>query len=396
MNRFWVRLSIVIGLVVVVVVMFPILVRNLAVMPTPPPQAVIVHSSIPPGVPPESLPVLQVYFENIFWERTLITLLVGAVVGVVAGILSSRWLTAPLNRLQRAVQAISRHQLNTRVPEKGSLEVKSLARSFNQMAAELEEAEALRRNLLADVSHELRHPAHLLQGNLQAIQDGVYPLDMQEIERLSTQARHLTTLINDLYLLAQAEAQQLPLNRQSTDLGTLISSALEPFQIPSLSRQVSLSFQPPASPVTAEVDIMRIRQVIHNLLDNALRHTLPGGEVRLALLAETGQVRIRIADTGEGSPARLAMPLIAPAISESHPDAQRATNAPPPPLGSTSGTSASHAAESTVLETKLCIASPNRRKETPNPGNGGSSTRPNPSSISPMGVIMPIGSFAKG
>ena len=307
MNRFWVRLSIVIGLVVVVVVMFPILERQLMFIPAPPPQTIIVHSSVPPGMPanvsPESMPVLQVYFENIFWERTLITLLIGGGIGVLAGILSSRWLTAPLSRLEKAVQAISHHQLSTRVPEKGSLEVKSLARSFNQMAAELETGEALRRNLLADVSHELRHPAHLLQGNLQAIQDGVYPLDMQEIERLSTQARHLTTLINDLYLLAQAEAQQLPLNRQSTDLGTLISSALEPFQIPSLSRQVSLSFQPPASPITAEVDIMRMRQVIHNLLDNALRHTLPGGEVRLALLAEAGQVRIRIADTGEGIPA---------------------------------------------------------------------------------------------
>ena len=198
MNRFWVRLSIVIGLVVVVVVLFPILERTMMFIPVPPPQTD--HRSLkyasrqcPSNVSPESMPVLQVYFENIFWERTLTTLLVGAMVGVVAGILSSRWLTAPLSRLQKAVQAISHHQLSTRVPEKGSLEVKSLARSFNQMAAELETGEALRRNLLADVSHELRHPAHLLQGNLQAIQDGIYPLDMQEIERLSDQAQHLTT-----------------------------------------------------------------------------------------------------------------------------------------------------------------------------------------------------------
>jgi HAMP domain-containing protein len=85
---------------------------------------------MPSNIIPESMPVLKVYFENIFWERTLITLLVGALVGVITGILPSRWLTAPLSHLQQAVQAISRHQLNTRVPEKGSLEVKSLARSF--------------------------------------------------------------------------------------------------------------------------------------------------------------------------------------------------------------------------------------------------------------------------
>ncbi len=309
MNRFWVRLSIVIGLVVVVVVLFPILERTMMVTPAVSPQTVIIHSymspaGVPPaGVPPESMPVLQVYFENIFWERTLTTLLVGALVGVVAGILSSRWLTAPLNRLQKAVQAISRHQLNTRVPEKGSLEVQLLARSFNQMAAELEAGEELRRNMLADVSHELRHPAHLLQGNLQAIQDGVYPLNMQEIECLSAQAQHLTTLINDLYLLAQAEAQQLPLNRQSADLAGLLQGSLEPYQTRSAGQQVQLYFVSTAEPVFVEVDVMRMRQVIHNLLDNALRHTPAGGEVRMELEADAGQARIRIRDTGEGIPA---------------------------------------------------------------------------------------------
>ena len=299
MNRFWVRLSIVIGLVIVVVVLFPILVRHLQVMPArpvPPPPPY-------PGVPSESMPALQNYFEGFFWERTLITLLVGALVGVVAGVLSSRWLTAPLIRLEKAVQAISRHQLNTRVPEKGSLEVKSLARSFNQMAAELEAGEQLRRNLLADVSHELRHPAHLLQGNLQAIQDGVYPLNMQEIERLFLQAQHLTRLINDLYLLAQAEAQQLPLNRQPTELSELLLRAIEPYKMRADGCQVTLTFQPPAEPALAEVDVMRLRQVIDNMLDNAFRYTPAGGEVHVLLQTNPEQVHICITDTGEGIPA---------------------------------------------------------------------------------------------
>jgi len=309
-NRFWLRLSIVIGLVVVVVVLFPILARVLGIMPLDRPQAIRMGSGAPPGqpldvppdVPPESMPVLQVYFENIFWERTLVTLLVGALVGVVAGILSSRWLTAPLNRLQQAVQAISRHQLNTRVPEKGSLEVKSLAHSFNQMAADLEEAETLRRNLLADVSHELRNPAHLLQGNLQAIQDGIYPLDMKEIEHLSAQAQHLSKLINDLYLLAQAEAQQLPLDRQPTDLARLLQSSIEPYRTCAAFSQVRLVFQPPADSVLADVDVIRMRQVIDNLLDNAFRYTPAGGEVRLVLKADAEEVCIIVSDSGEGIP----------------------------------------------------------------------------------------------
>ncbi len=301
MNRFWVRLSIVIGLVVILVVLFPILERELGLTPERPqlPPALPAY----PNLPPESLQGLQTYFEGYLWRRTLTTLLVGGAVGVLAGILSSRWLTAPLSRLEKAVQAISSHQLNTRVAEKGSLEVKSLAKSFNQMATELEEAETLRRNLLADVSHELRHPAHLLQGNLQAIMDGVYPLEMDEIERLSEQAQHLTNLINDLYLLAQAEAQQLPLNRQSAELNTLLQSIVEACQGSAASRQVRLRFEPPAQAVQAEVDMMRVRQVVENLLDNALRHTPAEGEVVVNLKAEAGEACITVSDTGEGIPA---------------------------------------------------------------------------------------------
>jgi len=301
MNRLWVRLSIVIGLVVILVVLFPILERQLQVIPAqpqPPPPP----PSVYPNLPAESVQGLQIYFESYFWRRTLTTLLVGGLVGVLAGILSSRWLTAPLSRLEKAVQAISRRQLNTRVAEKGSLEVKSLAKSFNQMATELEKAEALRRSLLADVSHELRHPAHLLQGNLQAILDGVYPLEMGEIERLSEQAQHLSNLINDLYLLAQAEAQQLPLNCQSAELSTLLQSIVEAFQGSAASHQVHLRFEPPAQAVQAEVDVMRVRQVVENLLDNALQHTPAEGEVVVSLEAEAAEVRITVSDTGEGIP----------------------------------------------------------------------------------------------
>ena len=299
MNRLWIRLSVVIGLVILVVVLFPIVERQVGLIPQPAQQP----PPFPyPNLPPESVQGLQSYFEGFFWQRTLTTLLAGALIGVIAGVISSRWLTAPLSRLEKAVQAISRHQFNTRVPEKGSLEVKSLAHSFNQMAFDLESAEALRRNLLADVSHELRHPAHLLQGNLQAIQDGVYPLNMEEIGRLSEQAHHLTNLINDLYLLAQAEAQQLPLNCQITDLEALVQSAVEPFQTSATNRQVRLNIDPPAQPVSVEIDVMRMRQVIQNILDNALRHTPGGGAVRLSLDGNTRQAHIVISDTGEGIP----------------------------------------------------------------------------------------------
>ncbi len=243
-----------------------------------------------------------------FLGRTLLT--VAAVAGgggVIFGILMSRTLTAPLNRLAEAARAIGARDLSRRVEEKGSAEMVSVARAFNDMAADLEQAEALRRNLLADIAHELRTPLSVVQGNLRAILDEVYPLEQAEIARLYEQTRLLSRLVNDLHELAQAEANQLPLNRQATDLARLIADTADIFLPSAEAEGVTLhtEISSPLPPVT--VDAARLQQVLQNLLANALRHTPSGGSITLGAAAsdddgDNEAVRLWVADTGEGIP----------------------------------------------------------------------------------------------
>jgi len=202
--------------------------------------------------------------------------------------------------LEQGAAAISKHQLDYRVPIKGSHELKSVARSFNRMAAELEQQETLRRNMLADVTHELRHPVHLLQGNLQALLDQVYPLNMEEVNRLLEQTGNLTTLVNELYELTLADAHELPLNTEKTDLTVIIASTVEAFLTPAEHKQIYLNSEIPDNSIYCKIDTSRIRQVLQNLLGNALRYTPEGGKIHVELDSTDDMAIINIRDTGIG------------------------------------------------------------------------------------------------
>lgn len=220
--------------------------------------------------------------------------------GITFGILMSRSLTAPLNNLVRGARAIGTRNFSQRVEEKGSDEIIAVARAFNEMASNLEHAEQLRRNLLADVAHELRTPLSVLQGNLRAILDEVYPLDQTEMARLYEQTRFLSRLVNDLHELAQAEAGQLPLNKQETDLAELVRTTVESFRPSTEAKAISLQTELPTNLPPLWVDGERLRQVLQNLLANALRHTPSGGVIAVRATSEPGFTRLSVADTGEG------------------------------------------------------------------------------------------------
>jgi signal transduction histidine kinase len=202
--------------------------------------------------------------------------------------------------LEEGAQAITARDLSHRVPVQGSREIRAVADSFNQMAQRLETAESLRQNLLADVAHELRHPVHILKGNLQAILDDVYPLNKEEIARLVDQTQHLTALINDLHELAQAEAQQLPLHKQATDIAQLVKDVTAVFKPAAAAKQIELQVALLGAMPTIEVDTARMRQVLHNLLDNALRHTPGNGRVHITVEQTEAGLQIKVADSGAG------------------------------------------------------------------------------------------------
>jgi two-component system OmpR family sensor kinase/two-component system sensor histidine kinase BaeS len=236
----------------------------------------------------------------------LLVATVGGIGGILFGILMSRNLTAPLNHLAEAARAIGARNLSQRVEVSGSDEVIEVARAFNEMAAALEQVETLRRNLVADVAHELRTPLSVLQGNLRAILDDVYPLNKTEVTRLYDQTRLLSRLVNDLHELAQAEARQLPLNPQPTDLADLIHTTAATFAPVAEDKGVTLEAQVPPDLPSVLADPARLAQVLHNLLANALYHTPAGSTIWLRAGYDTGKAGrpshlwLAVQDSGEG------------------------------------------------------------------------------------------------
>jgi two-component system, OmpR family, sensor kinase len=224
-------------------------------------------------------------------------------IGVALGLALSRGITAPLGRLAAATHRVARGHLDERVPERGSAEMIDVARSFNAMAADLERAEQQRRDMVADIAHELRTPLSVVQGNLQAILDDLYPLDKREIAAIHDETRTLSRLINDLHDLALADAGRLSLHPESLEVGPLVDQMVAFLADHAAEHGVALSaaMAPELPPALADRD--RLRQIISNLLINALRYTQPGGHVTVEVARDSQQgdrLRVAVRDTGPG------------------------------------------------------------------------------------------------
>jgi signal transduction histidine kinase len=220
-------------------------------------------------------------------------------VGTGGGFLIGRVVSAPIGDLVKAARRFGKGELDVRVPPRGSQEMVELADTFNKMAADLQQAEILRSNLMADVSHELRTPLTVLEGNLRAALDHVVPLDEVEIANLYNQTRHLTRLVNDLHELTLAESGHLLIEKVPADIHGMVAEILQALEPLATEKNITLFNQVEALP-EAVIDSMRIRQVLFNLLSNALRHTQQGGAITVYGTTSSGNLRIAVADTGEG------------------------------------------------------------------------------------------------
>ncbi len=248
--------------------------------------------------------------DQAFLEQVNLALVQAGVIaialGLLMGVILARNLSAPLSRLADAARRITHGQPGQRVPLTGADELRDLAASFNEMADHLEEAEMLRRNMISDIAHELRTPLSVIQGNLQAIIDDVYPLEKTEIEDIYEESVMLHRLIDDLHELAQAEAGQLSLNLEAADLVALAKNTTSLFEGLAQEKGIRFDFNAPADLPLVQADADRARQVLHNLLGNALRHTPEGGQVSLSIARAQSKgsnfLRISISDTGPGIP----------------------------------------------------------------------------------------------
>ena len=209
---------------------------------------------------------------------------------------------APVGDLIEASGKVEEGDFSARVPERGPREVRALARAFNAMSEKLEETERHRRSALADVSHELRTPLTVIQGNLEALLDGVYPADAEHLQPLLDETRVLERLIEDLRTLTLAEAGSLVLHREPTDLGALLTDVAASYRGQADQAGIALTVTAPDSLPALDVDPARIREVVSNLLTNALRHTPRGGKVELSAALADDHVEVTVHDTGSGIP----------------------------------------------------------------------------------------------
>jgi len=226
------------------------------------------------------------------------------VAAVVMSAVLSRQLAAPLRRLRRAAEAVAAGTPWPGVEVRSQDEVGDLARALNTMAADLQAAEEQRRQMTADVAHELRNPLSVVRGNLEALLDDVYPLDKEHLAPVYEETVLLQRLVDDLRTLSLAEGGQLHLKRQPVDVGDLLTRLADGTQVVAQDRGLSLTVDVAAGLPALSADPDRLRQVLGNLLANALRLTPRGGAVALrASAAEGGRTRLEVADTGAGIPA---------------------------------------------------------------------------------------------
>ena len=242
------------------------------------------------------------------WHTGGVPPLLPAVVLLIALVVAARALRrtgGTLDELNSAAERVADGDFRARVdvPRAGPPPLRELVRGFNAMAERLELDEKQRRSLLADVSHELRTPLAVVQGNLEAMLDGVHPADEEHLTAILDETRVLARLVDDLRTLALSDTGSLPLHREPTDVAVLAAEVAASFRPAAEAGGVELTTETTDLPLL-DVDPVRVREVMSNLVANALRYTPRGGRIGVAVAAASDgtAVRVAVTDTGSGIP----------------------------------------------------------------------------------------------
>ena len=230
--------------------------------------------------------------------RIIAAVLAVLVVVVLLTVVGSQRILRPVAELTAAARRMESGKLDERVVSVGHDEIGQLAQAFNSMAASLEESELERRTLTSDIAHELRTPLSNIRGYLEAIQDGVVEPTAEVVASLHEEALLLQQLVDDLQTLSLAEAGHLRLHLEPVDLAVLATQVVTAYQAQAESAGVTLVAVGTASP--RPLDAVRMRQVLGNLIGNALRHTPAGGTITVSVVADGEGLRVAVADSGEG------------------------------------------------------------------------------------------------
>jgi two-component system OmpR family sensor kinase/two-component system sensor histidine kinase BaeS len=215
-------------------------------------------------------------------------------------IVAVRRFGVPLGDVVEAAGRVADGDYAARVTEHGPPSLRMVGRAFNSMASKLEAQNTQRRELMADIAHELRTPLSVIQGRLEGLLDGVYARDDAQLNQVLGDTRVLARLVDDLRTLAQSDSGTLALQKEATDLGILAQDIVETFSGEATSHRVSLRLDAPSDLPLVSVDPLRIREVLMNLLSNAVHHTPSGGSIVMSVKRDNDRVVMAVTDTGKG------------------------------------------------------------------------------------------------
>jgi len=230
----------------------------------------------------------------------LIAGLVAGVIALLAGFVLFAQITAPLNALTTASRKIAAGDLTARVAHPPDNEIGQVGRAFNAMTDSLAQSENARRNMIADIAHELRNPLGIVQGQLEGMIDGVFPVTPEQIASLHDETRLLTRLVDDLHELALADAGQLNITRAPVDLKGLIARTIDTLMPQALENEIALRTVIVDGLPIVNIDAQRIEQVLRNLIGNALRYTPADGAIQVECSVRAKSFVVRVQDTGQG------------------------------------------------------------------------------------------------
>ncbi len=222
------------------------------------------------------------------------------IIALLLGVLFARTLTRPIRELTLATRALAKGELGQQVSVRNRDELGELAASFNQMSADLARASELRRQLMADIAHELRTPLSLILGYTESLSDGKLPPSQETFDIMHDEAQHLSRLVDDLRTLSLADAGELSLARQPLDVPALLERVVSAHLPETQRRGISLRAETSPTLPVVEGDPGRMAQVLENLVSNALCYTPEGGEITLSARADMGVVKLRVQDNGSG------------------------------------------------------------------------------------------------
>jgi len=234
------------------------------------------------------------------WLEMLLAGAIGAGIALVIARWVARGMTQPLRDMAQAAHQMETGDYTQRVHTDSVDEVGQLANAFNRMSAELESVEQLRRDLVANVSHELKTPISALRAHLENLLDGVERPDPETLQVMLAQSERLGRLVDQLLDLSRLESGDVPLEPEPVDLASLVSQVLSEIEVARPDRHVDLRDRMPADLPPVLADRERVHQVLFNLLDNAVRFTPSGGRVTVTASRHNGSVDVEVSDTGPG------------------------------------------------------------------------------------------------